>query len=108
MKRFWLFGGCTYYAEGGLHDFKETFATVGEAVEFATALPEQGAHPMASSIEWWHVWDAQEMVIVKHSRYQAHDAGGFGGRPVLDDARMPAQRAPQDPWPILDRPGKEK
>lgn len=52
MKKFLLFAGADYYADGGWNDFHGSFDTVAEAEAIAASLPED------SSGSWWHVVDA--------------------------------------------------
>ncbi len=52
MKRFWLFGGNDFYADGGFCDFQGCFDTLKEAVEKGAAT------------DWYHVFDSHLHTIV--------------------------------------------
>ena len=47
---FLLFGGQTYYAEGGWNDYQGSYFTADEAITKGESL-------MDNSIEWFHVVD---------------------------------------------------
>lgn len=59
MKRFLLFAGSHYYANGGWSDFRGWYDTVADA---EAALPQSMAvsdpHPVDDDY-WWHVVDSQ-------------------------------------------------
>ena len=55
MKRYLLFAGQSYYANGGWADWKGTFDTLEEAVAHLTKL----------DIDWFHVIDIQTLKAVK-------------------------------------------
>lgn len=55
MKRYWLFGGSTYYPCGGMMDFVDSFDTLGEATE---------SHAGGSYNEWAHILDCETKAIV--------------------------------------------
>ena len=67
MKRFILFCGAIYYAQGGGHDFRGSFDTICDA---AIAGEQQTTGDQAE-FEWWHVFDAHECEVVAASEDQA-------------------------------------
>jgi hypothetical protein len=58
MKRYWLFGGNSYYPNGGMGDFRGSFDSREEAIEVGAAIRE-------GSDSWYHVFDSQENEIAK-------------------------------------------
>lgn len=47
MKNFLLFAGCSFYPDGGWIDYRGSFDTQDEAIEYAKKLE--------ASVDWWHV-----------------------------------------------------
>ena len=58
MKRYWLFGGNSYYPNGGMGDFRGSFDSREEAIEAGKAIK-------VSHSNWYHVFDSQENEIAK-------------------------------------------
>lgn len=71
MKRYLLFGGCDYYAAGGMHDFIHDFDTCGDAIAAAGGLQRSEEW---SGVEWWHVYDAMLGICPAASEFGAHGA----------------------------------
>lgn len=71
MKRYWVFGGEQYYADGGMYDFRQSFETLEQAEQHATELYANEA------IEWWHVFDSVDGVIVAESESKPYSKGVF-------------------------------
>ena len=67
MQRYILFGGQSYYACGGLHDYQGGFNTKAAAVSWAESDED---------FEWWHVLDRETMLCVAESPYQGYGADG--------------------------------
>ena len=59
MKRYWLFAGNSFYADGGFSDYRGSFDTIDEAqaefVEVEKELYSEG---------WYHVFDSEMERIV--------------------------------------------
>ena len=76
LNRFIVFGGPTYYAAGGFHDFLDSFADLDEAISFATET--RPVHPDIDRLEnvheWWHVFDLEARQCVAASECQAYGA----------------------------------
>lgn len=82
MKRYLLFSGKSYYAQGGWHDFVCSFSSLDEAAAFANYI--EGEWPFESEweegdvkFEWWHVVDTESGAIVAKSEWQAHGAPDY-------------------------------
>jgi hypothetical protein len=58
MKRYWLFGGNSYYPNGGMGDFRGSYDSREEAIEAGKAIK-------VSHSNWYHVFDSQENEIAK-------------------------------------------
>lgn len=71
MKRYWLFGGETHYAAGGMHDLLGTFDSIRQAVDRARTLECFRRHP---ELEWWHVYDSEQQRFVEGTIEQAYGA----------------------------------
>lgn len=71
MKRFILFGGQTYYAAGGFHDFKSSHDTLPQALTEAHRLE---ALPSMDAVDWWHIFDSHLGNVVVMSKSTAHGA----------------------------------
>lgn len=69
-----LFGGDSYYAQGGLLDLLSFHPTMDEAVREGIKLIETQE---IDSVEWWHVWDAQACKVVGRSERQAYRLGSL-------------------------------
>lgn len=54
MKRFLLFSGDLYYPLGGIKDFKGSFDTKEEALDWIAKYPA----------EWYHIYDTEEQKVV--------------------------------------------
>lgn len=65
MKRFWVFAGESYYAEGGMADYIGQFDNIADAIK---------AGLTAEDASWWHVLDTKSMKIV------AHVSGSYTGQ----------------------------
>jgi hypothetical protein len=59
MNRYMVFYGYDYYPNGGWKDFRAAFDTLEGALEMVANKP--------SSIDWWHIVDANTGEIVKES-----------------------------------------
>lgn len=59
MKRYAVFGGNVYYAEGGFNDFCDDFESADEAESFAD--------DQFFTNQWWHVVDMDTRQIVAKS-----------------------------------------
>lgn len=77
MRRYWLFGGDTYYASGGFHDFRGSFDTIEHATDDAKTRPSDVEHPKRGPIEWWHIFDSEAEEIVEQSECKALGASEF-------------------------------
>jgi hypothetical protein len=72
MKRFLLFGGIDFYAEGGICDLRSTHDTSAEAIEEGKRLvalydilySEIPAEDQGTALSWAHVADAETLSIV--------------------------------------------
>lgn len=64
MKKYGLFGGDFYYAQGGMNDFRGSFDTLDEAVS-------EGENMLT---DWFHVYDMETLKRVAQSEYAP-----FGG-----------------------------
>lgn len=66
MKRYWLFGGTSYSASGGMMDFVETFDSVEAAKRFAAEdfPPDDASITNDGHYNWWHIFDTTTMRIV--------------------------------------------
>jgi hypothetical protein len=58
MKRYWLFGGNSYYPNGGMGDFRGSYDSREKAIEAGKAIK-------VSHSNWYHVFDSQENEIAK-------------------------------------------
>lgn len=76
LNRFLVFGGPTYYAAGGFHDFLDSFADIDDALAFADE--KRPVHPDIDRLEnvydWWHVFDSKTKQCVAASEFQAYGA----------------------------------
>jgi len=54
FKRYLVFAGYSYYPEGGMGDFVESFDDMGKAIDRANKEAEDYDC-------WGHVWDSEEM-----------------------------------------------
>jgi hypothetical protein len=57
MKRYMLFAGDSYYAEGGAGDFKDDFFELENAIR-------AGKLALENRCDWWHVFDTENRKIV--------------------------------------------
>lgn len=73
-KRYWLFGGNTHYAAGGVNDFIHSFSKLDEAIATGTKLQHH------DEIEWWHVCDIVDMLKIVESDEEA--CGSYGLPPA--------------------------
>jgi len=62
--RYFLFGGDTYYAEGGAHDFIGYGKKLDDLFDSAKRL----------DVDWFHILDTETLKIVCASKEQAHGA----------------------------------
>lgn len=61
--RYWVFAGQVYYAEGGMQDFRGSYATADEAEkEMRSLLSSPDA--LDSMAGWAHVLDVNEGLII--------------------------------------------
>lgn len=72
MKRFMLFVGQSFYANGGFLDFVDSFDSAQEAVDCAVSKYDPPDGMFAD--EWWHVVDIETQQIV------AKQEGDYCGR----------------------------
>jgi endonuclease IV len=79
MKRYWLFAGNDFYADGGFADFRGSFDTLEATKEQLVDL--SGGR---QSLDWYHVFDSQSNKIVDF------EEGCYSGE--LDDVK---QRNPE-------------
>jgi hypothetical protein len=63
MNRFFLFAGCDFYPQGGMHDFIGSFTTFGDAYAAAKACLAPGD----DQCEWWHILDTETHMITHHN-----------------------------------------
>lgn len=63
MNRYWLFGSVSYYATGGMCDFIKSFESFNLAMNEANRRMKLRESD-AEFIEWWHVFDSEQSVIV--------------------------------------------
>jgi hypothetical protein len=79
MKRYFLFGGCAFYAEGGANDFITSFDSVEDATNAAKELAARSGHAgvYQTEIEWWHVVNRFTMkkVAASDETPLGHDSG---------------------------------
>lgn len=62
---FLLFGGRTYYADGGWNDYQGSFETAEQAIIEGKSLMKQMEHDVFD-VEWFHVVDFETGDIVLH------------------------------------------
>lgn len=86
--RYLLFGGDTYYAEGGANDFLGSSDSV-ISLSTSDRLKDGGEH---GEVDWWHIFDTEIMSIVEGTRYQAHGADEFRRD---DNEKCKANSSPQ-------------
>jgi len=60
MKRFWLFGGASYYPAGGMNDFQKQFTNLEDALEFVRTHH--------ANAEWWELFDSETSTSTEISR----------------------------------------
>lgn len=70
MKRFLLFGGDTYYALGGFHDFVGSYDTYVGAFEVSEKMLSDMADDYR--LDWTHIVDSKTGEMVYRSEVQAH------------------------------------
>lgn len=70
IRRYILFGGDNFYAEGGMHDFIESKDTLQELLLMVKQLQAKDAGAM----DWWHVYDSSLRRCVAASDSQAYGA----------------------------------
>lgn len=75
--RYVLFGGDTYYAQGGIHDYLGESESL-DSLKDSEVLKNWGRR---DGLDWWHIYDIQERRIVAGTTQQAHGAPdlNFGG-----------------------------
>ena len=90
-SRFMVFGGCNYYAIGGLNDFIASFESLEDALEFAEnpsfdTSVYKWKYFKTQDWDWWHVFDITCQKIVAQSQTQAygHETGGACLSRLLD------------------------
>jgi hypothetical protein len=59
VGRYWLFAGHKYRPQGGFIDFRQSFASVKEAVEEVSAMA------MLYGEGWWHIVDVEKQKVVE-------------------------------------------
>lgn len=59
VGRYWLFAGHNYYPRGGMCDFRQSFASIEEAVEEVPVMV------MLYGEGWWHIVDIENHEVVK-------------------------------------------
>jgi hypothetical protein len=64
MQKYLVFAGETYYALGGMHDFKKGFDDLGEAIAYGSSI-------MGYRNDWYHVVDYADGTIIASSETQA-------------------------------------
>lgn len=67
MKRYWLFGGCVFYAKGGIHDFIDSSDNTKEIWQ----IIKQKFSP-DDEYSWFHIVDSKTGKIVARSEVQGH------------------------------------
>lgn len=80
MRRFWLFGGEEYYAAGGCNDFRGSFDSVEEAIEYAKHAPMFKDSPRGP-VQWSHIFDSKLYAVVAWSKTLPY---GAEKTPVFD------------------------
>lgn len=68
--RYLLFGGSTYYPQGGACDFLLASDTADELLQIVVERSKNNSsakHMLPSRLDWWHIFDvtAQEIVFEK-------------------------------------------
>lgn len=64
MKRFLLFSGSNYYPMGGWYDLKGLFMTLESATRAASKYKDN---------DWWHIVDADTLMIVATEKGMIED-----------------------------------
>lgn len=72
MKRFWLFTGDDYYADGGVCDLAGDFNTLNEAI----AAPKKSRMFPSQPAGWWHILDT-ELRIVFQGKIGSYSGNSF-------------------------------
>ena len=67
--RYWLFGGSTYYASGGIHDVIFRFGSLDDAIAYAKAWENY-----RENREWWHIVDTLTGELVAESDCRPYGA----------------------------------
>ena len=67
--RYWLFGGATYYASGGMYDAIARFGSRDDAIAHAEAWENHKRER-----EWWHVVDSLTGELVAESDCRPYGA----------------------------------
>ena len=67
--RYWLFGGATYYASGGMFDAMARFGALSDAIAHAKAWEDP-----RRCREWWHVVDTVTGELVAESEMRPYEA----------------------------------
>lgn len=75
MKNYLLFGGSTYYAEGGVNDLIDAFESLDDAI-FEGERLANNAKP-SLSIDWWHIFSIKDGVMVKRSTERPYGSEGL-------------------------------
>jgi hypothetical protein len=57
--RYWLFAGHQYSPQGGFVDFRQSFASIEEAVEEVSAME------LLYGEGWWHIVDIKKQKVIK-------------------------------------------
>jgi hypothetical protein len=74
MKRYWLFGGESYYARGGMRDLIGSYDTEAEAKAAFDSAKANGAIDLrGTDIGWWQIFDSVEGKVVEW-QWEAHAA----------------------------------
>jgi hypothetical protein len=78
VKQFWLFGGESYYATGGMNDFIADFESLYDAIVDAekreSSIQTYDTIKTRDYVEWWHVVDVTSGKIVKESECDPYGA----------------------------------
>ena len=68
MKNYLLFGGSTYYANGGVNDLIDAFDSIDDAIFEGERLANNVKSSL--SIDWWHIFSIKDCLMLKRSIQQ--------------------------------------
>lgn len=60
IQQYLVFGGMTYYPNGGFMDFRKSFASLDDALDYFRQLREE------DELDWIHIVDLQTLQVVHY------------------------------------------